>query len=104
MANRKSFLKQFREKRHFDPLTIQSDIDAVTGATLSSESTAQATRKAVSLHNLLLGKAEPVNVSAEVRAARQKADALIQKAIKTGETLWKDGKPGPAQLPPSEGK
>lgn len=102
--NRKSFLKQFRKKRHTDPLTIRADIDAVTGATLSSESTAQATRKAVSLHNLFFGGAQPVKVSAEVRAAREKADALIKKAIETGETVWKDGKPGPAQLPPDEGK
>jgi hypothetical protein len=102
--NRKSFLKQFRKKRHTDPLTIRADIDAVTGATLSSESTAQATRKAVSLHNLFFGGAKPVQVSAEVKAARERADALIKKAIETGETLWKDGKPGPAQLPPGEGK
>jgi hypothetical protein len=102
--NRKSFLKQFRKKRHTDPLTIRADIDAITGATLSSESTAQATRKAVSLHNLFFGGAKPVVVSKKVQEAREKADALIKKAIETGETLMKDGKPGPAQLPEDAGK
>jgi FMN-binding protein len=102
--NRKSFLKQFRKKRHTDPLTIRADIDAITGATLSSESTAQATRKAVSLHNLFFGGAKPVTVSKEVQEARKKADALIKKAIETGETIKKDGKTGPAQLPKDSGK
>lgn len=102
-VNRKSFLKQFQGKRHVDPLTTKLDIDGVSGATLSSESTAQATRKAVSLHNLLLGPAEPVNLSPDARAARAKADGMIQKAIATGETLSKDGQ-GAAQLPPEPGK
>lgn len=87
--NKKGFLKQFRKKRHTDPLTIRSDIDAVTGATLSSESACQATRKAVSLHNLFFGGAQPVKVSEEVKKARQAADGLIKKAIETGETLDK---------------
>jgi len=88
--NKKSFLKQFRSKRHTDPLTVRSDIDAVTGATLSSESACQATRKAVSLHNLLFGGARPVQVSEKVKKARQAADGLIKKAIETGETAEKE--------------
>lgn len=90
--NKKAFLKQFRKKRHTDPLTIHSDVDAVTGATLSSESTCQATRKAVSLHNIFFGGAQPVKVSDEIRAAREKADGLIKKAIETGETVSKEKK------------
>lgn len=88
--NKKGFLKQFRKKRHIDPLTIRSDIDAVTGATLSSESACQATRKAVSLHNLLFGGAQPVKVSEEVKKAREAADGLIKKAIEAGETTDKE--------------
>ncbi len=89
-VNRRSFLKQFRKKRHIDPLTIKADIDAVTGATLSSESTCQATRKAVSLHNLFFGGAESVQVSKEVQEAREKADALIKKAVESGQLLEKE--------------
>ena len=88
--NKKAFLKQFRKKRHSDPLTTRSDIDAVTGATLSSESACQATRKAVSLHNLLFGGAQPVKVSEEVKKAREAADGLIKKAIEAGETTDKE--------------
>jgi Na+-translocating ferredoxin:NAD+ oxidoreductase subunit G len=100
--NRKSFLGQFSDKRHVDPLTIHADVDAVTGATLSSEATASATRKAVSLHNLFFGGAQPVAVAQNVKDARAKAAGLIQKAIDTGETLAKEGKEGGAQLPPQK--
>jgi hypothetical protein len=100
--NRKSFLSQFQEKDHRHALTIKSDIDAVTGATLSSEATATATRKAVSLHNLLFAGARAVEVADNVRKARQDANALIQKAIETGETLAKKGESGAAQLPESD--
>jgi hypothetical protein len=89
--NKKSFLKQFRHKRHTDPLTIKADVDAVTGATLSSEAAAIATRKAVSLHNLFFGGGQSVKVSDKVRAARENAGGLIKKAIETGETLSKEG-------------
>jgi hypothetical protein len=91
--NKKSFLKQFRDKTHNDALTTKLDIDAVTGATLSSESAAQATRKAVSLHNMLFAGGKPVKVGADVAKARAAADAVLQKAIATGETL----DPGAAQ-------
>ena len=98
--NRRAFLKQFREKRHSDPLTIKSDVDAVTGATLSSETTARAARKAVSLHNLLLGEAQPVKLSEKVRAARAAGDARIDHAIKSGELVDpKNKKPGPVPKP-----
>lgn len=92
--NRKSFLSQFKEKEHKHPLTVRSDIDAVTGATLSSEATATATRKAVSLHNLFFAGAKSIAVSAEVQKARKAAAGMIQDAIDTGETLG-----GAAQLP-----
>lgn len=98
--NRKSFLKQFRGKGHSDPLTTKLDIDGVTGATLSAEATATATRKAVSLHNIFFGGGKTVRVAGDVRAARAKGNAQIQKAIDTGETLAKQGKAGAAQLPP----
>jgi hypothetical protein len=88
-VNKKSFLKQFKGKRHSDPLTTKLDIDAVTGATLSSESAAQATRKAVSLHNLLFGGGKPVNLSEKVKKARDSGNALILKAIETKETVSK---------------
>jgi len=97
--NRKSFLAQFKGKKHTDPLTTKLDVDGVTGATLSSEATAQATRKAVSLHNIFFGGAQPVKVDAKVAAARAKGVGAIKKAIETGETLDKEGKPGGAQLP-----
>ncbi len=87
--NKKAFLKQFRAKTHGDPLTTTLDIDAVTGATLSSESAAQATRKAVSLHNLLFGGAQLVTVAQEVRAARAVGAARIQRAVEAGELVEK---------------
>ena len=101
-VNRKSFLGQFGGKEHTDPLTTRSDIDAVTGATLSSEATATAARKAVSLHNVFFGRGDRVKVSSDVKVARAKAQGMIQKAIETGETLAKDGQPAAAVLPEGE--
>lgn len=98
-VNRKSFLSQFKEKQHTHALTIKSDIDAVTGATLSSEATATATRKAVSLHNLFFGGGKAVAISADVAKARKAAAGMIQEAIETGETL-----DGAAQLPEEKKK
>jgi len=103
--NRKSFLSQFERKRHVDPLTVHADIDAVTGATLSSVATASAARKAVSLHHVLFAGGPRVDVAANVKQAREKAAHLIQRAIETGETLKKEGKgDGAAQLPPETGQ
>lgn len=90
-VNKKAFLGQFTGKRHTDALAIRSDIDAVTGATLSSAATASAVRKAVSLHNLFFGGAQPVRVSPEVAKARAAASAMIDKAIASGETVDKGG-------------
>lgn len=97
--NKKAFLGQFKDKRHTDPLTTKSDIDGITGATLSSEAASTAARKAVSLHNLFFGGNQSVVVDADVKKARATAAAKIKKAIETGETLKKEGKDGAAQLP-----
>lgn len=96
-VNRRSFLKQFKEKTHKDALTTHADVDAVTGATLSSETTARATRKATSLYNLLVGKAEPAGTSVSVRKARQAGDTRILKAINSGELV--DPQTGKAPAP-----
>jgi hypothetical protein len=88
-TNKKSFLKQYRGKQHTDPLTINKDIDAVTGATLSSETASIATRKAVSLHNLLFGGGRPANTSEDVRRARAAGVARIQRALASGELVEK---------------
>lgn len=101
-VNKKAFLGQFKGKRHSDALTTKSDIDAVTGATLSSEATAIATRQAVSLHNLLFAGGQPVKVNSDVTAARAAASGLIDKAIANGETANPDGTQGAAQLPPGK--
>lgn len=101
-VRKKSFLSQFKEKRHVHPLTTRgggADIDAVTGATLSSEATATASRKAVSLHNLFFGGAEPVDIDDKVRIARRAGSDMIQKAIETGQTLGEG-----AQLPSEDDK
>lgn len=100
--NRKGFLAQFRGKEHHDGLSVNVDIDGITGATLSSEATAIASRKAVSLHNIFFGGNEQVKVAANVKAGRAAAAGQIQLAIETGETLKKEGKSGAAQLPPGE--
>lgn len=84
--NRRSFLSQFRGKKYVDAITLSKDIDGVTGATLSSESAAIATRKAVSLHNLFFGGNRPVTISDEVRQARKKSGDQIQQAIKNKST------------------
>lgn len=88
-TNKKTFLKQYRGKTHTDALTINQDIDAVTGATLSSEAASIATRKAVSLHNILFGGAAPAETDDEVRRARLAGAARIQRAIDSGETAQK---------------
>lgn len=98
-VNKRSFLSQFDEKKHVDPLATGHDIDAVTGATLSSEATAIATRKAVSLHNLFFGGGKKIVVSKKVKQARAAGAGLIQEAIETGETLG-----GAAQLPEKDGE
>jgi hypothetical protein len=88
-TNKKTFLKQYRGKQHTDPLTIHKDIDAVTGATLSSEVASVATRKAVSLHNLLFGGGRPADTSEDVRRARAAGVARIQRALASGELVEK---------------
>lgn len=54
--NRKSFLKQFKEKKapHGKPVPIKlgQDIDVVTGATMSSEATTIVSRRALALFEL----------------------------------------------------
>ncbi len=98
-VNRRSFLKQFKHKTHKDALTTNADVDAVTGATLSSETTARATRKATSLYNLLLGNAEPAKPTPEIRAARKAGDARILKAQDSGELAEPKGGQAPAPRP-----
>lgn len=83
--NKKTFLKQFKGKTHQDPLTIAADVDGVTGATYSSEATATATRKALSLHNLYFGKGEHVHLSEKVRQERAARQAAIDAAAARGE-------------------
>lgn len=46
---RKGFLKQFRNKTIKDALKVGRDIDAVTGATISSNAAASAVRKALTI-------------------------------------------------------
>lgn len=87
--NKKTFLKQYRGKKHTDALTIKKDIDAVTGATLSSEAASIATRKAVSLHNILFGGGRPANTTDDVRKARTAGASRIQKAVESGELVDK---------------
>jgi hypothetical protein len=99
-VNRRSFLSQFSGRRHTDALTTKLDIDGVTEATLSSEAASIATRKAVSLFNVLIGAGEAPQVSGKVRQARAAGAAMIQKAIETGETLAKDGGVAAAVLEP----
>ncbi len=101
-VNRKSFLQQFEGKKHDAALTTKLDIDGVVEATLSSEAASIAARKALSLHNLLVGPAAPVKVDAKVKSARAAGAAMIQKAIETGETLAKDGGVAAAVLEPEK--
>ena len=49
----KRFRRQFAGKRVADPLTLGKDIDAITGATISSRSATFAARKALRLAELL---------------------------------------------------
>ena len=44
---RRSFLRQFQEKSSKDTLQVGRDIDAVTGATISSQAAASAVKKAI---------------------------------------------------------
>lgn len=90
--NKKAFLKQFKGKTHKDPLSIEADVDGVTGATYSAEATATATRKALSLHNLYFGKNERVQVSEATRKARAHAQAKIDKAAAAGEMFTEEQK------------
>lgn len=101
-VNRKSFLGQFEGKKHEAALTTKLDIDGVAEATLSSEAASIAARKALSLHNLLVGASAPVKVAADVARARAAGAAMIQKAIDTGETLAKDGGVAAAILEPEK--
>lgn len=101
-VNRKSFLDQFEGKKHDAALTTKLDIDGVAEATLSSEAASIAARKALSLHNLLVGPQAGVQVAANVKAARAAGAAMIQKAIDTGETLAKDGGVAAAILEPEK--
>jgi hypothetical protein len=100
--NRKSFLQQFEGKKHDAALTTKLDIDGVAEATLSSEAASIAARKALSLHNLLVGPGEAVKLAANVKSARASGAAMIQKAIDTGETLAKDGGVAAAILEPEK--
>lgn len=100
--NRKSFLQQFEGKKHDAALTTKLDIDGVAEATLSSEAASIAARKALSLHNLLVGPGEAVKLAANVKSARAAGAAMIQKAIDTGETLAKDGGVAAAVLEPEK--
>jgi hypothetical protein len=100
-VNKRSFLSQFDGKKHSDALATGHDIDAVTGATLSSAATASAARKAVSLHNLFFGGDQRIAVSADAKKARTEANQMIQEAIETGETLG-DGSAQPPEKEPKK--
>ena len=50
------FRAQFAGKRVDDPLIVGKDIDAITGATISSHSAAYAARKALALAEILRGR------------------------------------------------
>lgn len=52
----KRFRKQFIGKRPEDPLTLGKDIDAISGATISSRSAAFAAKKALELSRLVPAK------------------------------------------------
>jgi Na+-translocating ferredoxin:NAD+ oxidoreductase RnfG subunit len=55
----KSFLKQYVGKDAKSPLRLGDDIDAITGATVSSKSVTEAVRKAIALWDaVILKKAE----------------------------------------------
>jgi Na+-translocating ferredoxin:NAD+ oxidoreductase RnfG subunit len=53
----KRFRKQFVGKRSKDPITLDKDIDAISGATISSRSATFAARKGLLLGELLRGRA-----------------------------------------------
>lgn len=55
----KRFRKQFAGKRASDPMTLGKDIDAISGATISSRSATFAARKALGLAELLHGDKKP---------------------------------------------
>jgi Na+-translocating ferredoxin:NAD+ oxidoreductase RnfG subunit len=52
----KRFRKQFVGKRSKDPITLDKDIDAISGATISSRSATLAARKGLLLAELLHGR------------------------------------------------
>lgn len=52
----KRFRKQFVGKRSRDPITLDKDIDAISGATISSRSATFAARKALLLAEVLRGR------------------------------------------------
>lgn len=57
--NRKSFLGQFRDKKVGDAtkrVRLGNDIDAITGATMSSDATTIVTRRALALHDLFFSQ------------------------------------------------
>ena len=51
------FRAQFAGKRLEDPILVGKDVDAITGATISSHSAAYAVRKALALAEILRGRA-----------------------------------------------
>jgi len=51
----KRFMKQFVEKTIAAPLMLGRDVDSISGATLSSRSTAHAAKKALALVNVVYG-------------------------------------------------
>jgi thiamine biosynthesis lipoprotein len=55
----KRFMQQFVDKTIAAPLKLGRDIDAISGATLSSRSTAYAVKKALALVNVVYGKEPP---------------------------------------------
>jgi len=54
--NKRRFLRQFTGKSSKDPLKLRKDIDAVTGATISSNATTKATRKAIAAWEVFFAK------------------------------------------------
>jgi thiamine biosynthesis lipoprotein ApbE/Na+-translocating ferredoxin:NAD+ oxidoreductase RnfG subunit len=55
----KRFMRQFIDKTIAAPLMIGRDIDSISGATLSSRSTAHAAKKALALVNVVYGGTQP---------------------------------------------
>ena len=55
---RKSFLKQFIGKRSGDPVQVRKDIRAISGATISSDATCFAVKKAIAIVETVILKKE----------------------------------------------